>query len=210
MPSEEAIPETTPVQPQSMRGFAPVFYPGAMSARSASTVSLGLGEDRADIDFQLPLVAMGRVTGAVLGPDGRPVPNMMVALNDPQHDEFEQGTETDGNGRFQFERVVPGTYAVTAGKGHATGHITFSAKKFSVEDGVFLVFLDKMREVRITGSAIARPPEVVHAETERRSSAPAGSAAGEVTVAGSATSDVVLTLEPPRTVAGRITTEGES
>lgn len=205
MPNEDAIPETkaSPL----MQGFAPVFYPGAMSARAASTISLALGEDRADVDFQMPLVALGRVTGTVLAADGRPAANVTVMIADREHDDFEQAAQTDNNGRFAFERVVPGTYSVIAGKGHAGGHFTFSAKKFFVEaDGFSIALDDRKRASALVGRMLGE----VAVETERRGPAPPGTASEEVTVTGSATSDVALTLEPPRSVAGRIAMDGAS
>jgi hypothetical protein len=60
IPDDEGIPETKG-GPQ-ISGFAPAFYPGTMTARSAGVISLGLGEDRSDIDFQVPLVQMGSVS----------------------------------------------------------------------------------------------------------------------------------------------------
>jgi hypothetical protein len=200
IPDDEGIPGTK-AGPQ-MSGFAPAFYPGTMTARSAGVISLGLGEERSDIDFQVPLVPLGRVTGTVLSTEGKPVTNIPVSLVNREFGDFERGTETDGAGRFIFEQVVPGAYIVSVGKASAGGHITVMAKKFRIDGNDFSLAMDRKREIYL--EAEVDPSGRVIRTTS------VGSASGEVNVTGMATSDIVLTMEPMRTVAGRITTEGSS
>ena len=200
IPDDEGIPGTK-AGPQ-MSGFAPAFYPGTMTARSAGVISLGLGEERSDIDFPVPLVPLGRVTGTVLSTEGKPVTNIPVSLVNREFGDFERGTETDGAGRFMFEQVVPGAYIVSVGKASAGGHITVMAKKFRIDGNDFSLAMDRKREIYL--EAEVDPSGRVIRTTS------VGSASGEVNVTGMATSDIVLTMEPMRTVAGRITTEGSS
>ena len=218
VPDEESIPEAKD-RPQ-IAGFAPAFYPGTMTARSAGVISLGLGEDRSDIDFQVPLVPLGRVTGIVLSTDGKPVTNIPVSLANREFGDFERGTETDGAGRFLFERVVPGAYAVSAGRATGGGHVTLLANKlrldgnFRIDGNDYSIALDRKRDVSEGIKALETKLTYIEAEVDPSGRVTrvksVGSASGEVSVTGMGTSDVVLTMEPLRTVAGRITTEGSS
>ena len=49
--------------------YAPVYYPGTTSPASATKVTLGIGEEKAGVDFQLQLVPTARVQGTVVGPE---------------------------------------------------------------------------------------------------------------------------------------------
>jgi protocatechuate 3,4-dioxygenase beta subunit len=212
IPDDEGIPETKP-GPQ-MSGFAPAFYPGTMTARSAGVISLGLGEDRADIDFQVPLVPLGRVTGIVLSTEGKPVTNIPVSLANREFGDFERGTETDGAGRFTFEQVVPGAYTVSVGKASGGGHVMLMAKNFRIDGNDYSLAIDGKREGREITRTLETKLRFMEAEIDSngrvKGATLVGSASGEVSVTGTATSDIVLTMEPLRTVAGRITTEGSS
>ncbi len=181
-PGPDSVPGST--RRPATQAFAPVFYQGTLRARTASLVSIGPGEERSDVDVQLPLVGLGSVTGVVLGLDGRPAQGVAVSLMDQEHEGLEELVQTDGLGRFLFERVAPGTYVVTAG----------------ARSGVFVSRAARKGHVVI---------EIAEPEAPARS-APAGTASGDVTVVSGGASDVVLTLEPARTVAGRIVWEGSS
>jgi protocatechuate 3,4-dioxygenase beta subunit len=212
IPEDEGGPETK-AGPQ-VTGFAPAFYPGTMTARTAGVISLGLGEDRSEIDFQLPLVPLGRVTGAVFSTDGKPVTNIPVTLANKEHGDFEQGTQTDSAGRFTFERVVPGAYTVSVGRGTGAGHFAFVSKTFRIAGSDFSVALDSKRDVVEATKALGTKLQFLEAEVDSNGhitrTTTVGSASGEVNVTGMATSDIVLTMESLRTVAGRIMTEGSS
>ena len=213
VPDDESIPEAKNA-PQ-VSGFAPAFYPGTMTARTAGVVSLGLGEDRSDIDFQVPLVPLGRVAGTVLSTEGKPVTNIPVRLANREFGDFEQGTITDGAGRFTFDRVVPGTYAVLAGKGGGgNGHVTLMAGKLKIDGNDYSLAIDRKREVYEVTKAMENQLRFIEAEIDPNGRVTrttfVGSASGEVTVTGTATSDIVLSMEPLRTITGRIVTEGSS
>ena len=209
VPDEEGIPETKNA-PQGS-GFAPAFYPGTMTARTAGVISLGLGEERSDIDFQMPLVPLGRIASTVLSTEGKPVTNVPVSLVDRDYGDFVQGTVTDGAGRFAFDRIVPGTYTALAGKSASGGHVV---SKRIVLDGDFSISLDRKRELYEVTRALESQLRFVEAEIDPSGKVTrtnvVGSASAEVTVTGMTTSDVVLTMEPLRTIAGRIVTEGSS
>ena len=53
------------VEQQQNTAYAPVYYPGTTSETSATTLTLGVGEERASVDFRLELVPTAHVDGTV-------------------------------------------------------------------------------------------------------------------------------------------------
>ena len=56
-------------------GYTPVFYPGTTSAAGATSITLGRGEERAGVDFQVQLVQTARIEVVVIPPAGVPAPS---------------------------------------------------------------------------------------------------------------------------------------
>jgi hypothetical protein len=100
--------------------YAPVYYPGTASPSGAATITLGVGEERSGVDFQLQLVPTARVQGTVVSPDGTMPANVQISLvpaatvgNVPMEiGTF--GSRVDGNGQFTFRDVTPGQYTLQA------------------------------------------------------------------------------------------------
>jgi hypothetical protein len=191
-------------------GFAPIFYQAAASAHAAAAVPIRLGEDRPGVDLQLPLVTLARITGVVLDADGRPASAVEVALDPGSFaDGREQTARTEADGRFTFDDVVPGSYVVTAGGG---GH-----REFKVS---YMKLVGDAHELDLELSATRQPAwhlaggyllsGNVRVTEGRRENAARGMAVADVSVTGGTVSELVLTLEPLRTVSGRVTFEGTS
>ena len=214
MPPESHDDEQKP--PTQISGFVSMFYPSGVSARSASPIPLGLGSDRTGVDLQLPLVPLGRVTGVVIDRDGRPVPDILVALSDREHSDMEQGTQTDRNGRFEFDRLGPGTYVARAGTqaSSARKHFSISYDSVSIDSaalqvsGDVKVLLGRLRERDMF--AADQPAKEFEVSTAPAKTSARGSATADVSVTGGTISELVLTLDAPRTVAGRVVFDGSS
>jgi acetyl-CoA acetyltransferase len=63
-------------------GYATVYHPSTTQLQSAAAVTLGISEERPNVDIQLQLVPMAKVTGAVMGPDGVPMAGSSIQLVD--------------------------------------------------------------------------------------------------------------------------------
>ena len=100
--------------------YAPVFYPGTTAPGTATTVALGVGDERGGIDFQMQLVPTARVEGTVITPEGMQPQNLqisLVALGDGGAAAIPgvgSSSTRVNQGRFQFSAVNPGQYRLTA------------------------------------------------------------------------------------------------
>ena len=104
---------------ESNVGYAPVYYPGTTTSSSASTVALGVSEERQGLDFQLQLVNTANVSGQVITPDGDAAGVFLTLVN-----ETEQALGANLNtarvqpdGTFTFTNVAPGQYMLQARAG---------------------------------------------------------------------------------------------
>jgi hypothetical protein len=166
-------------------GYAPVYYPGTTSPAEAGTIALGAGEEKPGVDFQLQRVPVARVEGLVVNPTGQPLQNIQVSLVSaagslPGIDN--NGTRAGAEGRFQLSNVAPGQYTLIA--------------QATQNPGGRDIMLSKLQ-----GGPPARP--VAPAAAPLRFWAMTA-----VSVDGRNLSNIVLTLQPGMTVAGRVMFEG--
>jgi uncharacterized protein (DUF2141 family) len=109
--------------------YAPVFHPGVTDLGMASTVALGLGEERTGVDVTVQLVPMATITGTVTSPAGALPQFVSVHLMTAgSNTEMLVGAGLRGtsaspgpDGRFTFPAVAPGTYTVKATVGASGG-----------------------------------------------------------------------------------------
>ena len=102
--------------PYRMPGYAPSYYPGAVSASDAQPVTIGAGDDLSAIEIRLAPGHGVRVTGTALDSAGQPSYRGRVRLAGSDRSgalappAVEVATQADG--AFAFEGVAPGDYVV--------------------------------------------------------------------------------------------------
>jgi protocatechuate 3,4-dioxygenase beta subunit len=106
-------------EPQA--AYAPVYYPGTATPSGASSVTIGVGEERGGIDFQLQLVPTARVEGMVSSADGTLPQGTQVSLVAADRGNMPSIPGIGGNqarvgadGRFSFTNITPGQYTLQA------------------------------------------------------------------------------------------------
>lgn len=167
-------------EPQS--GYAPVCYPGTTTPTSSGAIALGVGEERAGVDFQLQLVPVGFVEGMVTAPAGASPQNIQISLINTGMDFPGLGnnsTRASSDGRFRMSNVAPGQYKLLA-----RGTIRPERRE-----------LVEQPAGRGRGRGGEGQPTRLWA-------------AADVSMDGSNVSNVMLALQPGMTVSGQIMFEG--
>jgi len=100
-------------------GYSPTYYPGTPNGGEAQRIALGAGEEKGNADFGLLPVKLAKVTGTVIGSDGKPVEGAMINLAPRNAGEMPfpnpfGGSRTDKNGNFTLPSVAPGDYTLRA------------------------------------------------------------------------------------------------
>ena len=98
-------------------GYAPVCYPGTVSASAATPIPLGIAEERPGVDFQLQLAPLARVEGTVVNSTGADLREIQITLSDPEQAGLSVtnlGARADREGRFRLMNVPPGQYTLRA------------------------------------------------------------------------------------------------
>jgi hypothetical protein len=180
-----------PLQTQATSGYAPVYYPGTATSSGATTVTLGISEERAGMDLQLQLVPLGTISGTVVGDGTRSPSGTEVRLTSPDNALAGLGGRTTfalGDGAFKFVNVPPGRYRVTARAG--------TRQEVFVDDsgGQARVMMQFSAAARGDGPRAGGPPPAQ----------PARWASAEVSLTGRETQTVTLQLQPGVTVSGRV------
>jgi hypothetical protein len=99
--------------------YAPVYYPGTTTPASAARVTLGVGEERSGVDFQLQLVPTAKVRGSVVSSDGTVPQGAQISLQMAGQQDVPSvpGMNTTmsriaADGTFAFQNVTPGQYTL--------------------------------------------------------------------------------------------------
>jgi hypothetical protein len=91
-----------------------VFYPGTTSAAQARFVTLGPGEERSSVDFDVAYVPVAHIAGSVVGPTGGGTRAYVRLIPHPADALIEsggfRGVTTEASGAFAFDAVPPGRY----------------------------------------------------------------------------------------------------
>jgi hypothetical protein len=106
-----------PQAEEQSTGYAPVYFPGAVTATQAGTVTLNIGEERTSVDFQLVRVPLANVEGTVVNSTGQPTETVQITLSDAAASvpgAITMGVRANADGRFRLSNVPPGSYRLTA------------------------------------------------------------------------------------------------
>jgi len=107
---------------QDQTNYAPTYFPGVPSVNEAKAITVGLSQEILDINFNMLLVRVARISGHVLNPDGTPVTSGNVNLQLEAAGGGGRGAQIGVNygGRIQWDgaytvgNVAPGRYVLRA------------------------------------------------------------------------------------------------
>jgi len=98
-------------------GYSSTYYPGTPSIAEAQRISLAAGQESSSADFALVAVRLARVSGIVIGSDGKPLEGAAVSTV-PANREFgglaQHNARTAKDGSFTLNSVPPGDYTLQA------------------------------------------------------------------------------------------------
>ncbi len=97
-------------------GYAPTYFPGTTNGADAQRLTLAVGQEAQSTDFALLPVRLAKITGVVIGPDGKPVEGSMINAT-PRGGEagfmmLAGAARSDKNGSFTLSNVAPGDYTL--------------------------------------------------------------------------------------------------
>jgi hypothetical protein len=99
-------------------GYAATYYPGTPNVVEAQRITLAAGQESPSADFALVAVRLAKVSGIVIGPDGKPLEGTQVSAV-PANRDFggllgQTSARTAKDGSFTLNSVPPGDYALQA------------------------------------------------------------------------------------------------
>ena len=110
-----------PTASEPKSGYAPTYYPGTSNGSEAQKIALAVGQEMSSADFSLLPVRLVRVTGTVIGSDGRPFEGAMISTTSRNQADggfmmfpMAGSSRTDKNGNFTLNNVAPGEYTLQA------------------------------------------------------------------------------------------------
>jgi hypothetical protein len=109
-PSIDTSPGPSAEEPRRSVALAPVFYPGTAHRTTALPITVGRGEERGGLDFQMQYVPTAIVSGTV--PAGSNVSSVALIQTNDNRGLLITRVVNAPNGRFQFGGIEPGTYTV--------------------------------------------------------------------------------------------------
>lgn len=114
-PQQPRPPE--PARPSAAQfNYAQVFAPSALDPLSAPSVKLAAGEEVGGVDILMQFIQKARIEGAIVYPDGKPVPTRLLISRQSSVSALNSATESPGvqTGRVASGGLSPGPYNVFA------------------------------------------------------------------------------------------------
>ena len=94
-------------------GYAPTYYPGSTLLSDAQRVPVTIGQETANVNFDLPLTRVATVSGTATDSQGKPLANSVIMMTSPM---LYAGVPTISpalvrpDGTFTISNVTPGDY----------------------------------------------------------------------------------------------------
>jgi hypothetical protein len=99
-------------------GYAATYYPGTTTASEAQRITLAPGQEASSADFPLAAVRLARVTGIVIGSDGKPLEGVAISASPASRDVglmmAPSSARSQKDGSFTLNSVPPGDYTLQA------------------------------------------------------------------------------------------------
>jgi hypothetical protein len=111
-----AVSGASPSASVPRSGYSSTYYPGTPNITEAQRVTLGAGQESPSADFALAAVRLARVSGIVVGSDGKPLEGAAVSAVPANRDfvgvlgQFSARSGKDGS--FTLNSVPPGDYTL--------------------------------------------------------------------------------------------------
>jgi len=117
-------PPAPDLVPPGAYAYAPVFYPGVVTPSAATTIKLGVSEERDGVDFAVQYTRMSTVEGTITNPDGAVPPiQFAIATGGLRLQSLTGSTPTfslqpgSSSRAFKYTNVAPGRYVISVRTG---------------------------------------------------------------------------------------------
>lgn len=111
-------PASTALPPGFETGYAQTYFPGAAGPAGAQAVTVAIAQEAQNTDFALLPVRLARVSGTVIGSEGKPLGSAMVVARPVEAAGIglgmPPGRPTGPDGRFDIPGLAPGDYILQA------------------------------------------------------------------------------------------------
>jgi hypothetical protein len=106
----------TPPAASRPRVYAPIFFPGTLSAVNAAPIRLTSGEERSGLDIRLSMVPTSNLEGIIQLPSEVASNDVQIALlrNSDESSRLMAQRTPDASFRFAIPNLAPGTYTAVA------------------------------------------------------------------------------------------------
>ncbi len=99
-------------------GYSSTYYPGTPNVAEAQRITLAPGQESPSADFALVAVRLAKVSGIVIGSDGKPLEGSQISVV-PSNREFggllgQNSARSGKDGSFTLNSVPPGDYSLQA------------------------------------------------------------------------------------------------
>ena len=150
---------------ENQKAYAPTYFPGVTSITEAHPITLGLSQTSADVDFNLQLVHVARVSGHVIDPDGTATwsGNVSLVVDSATVGRgagfgMNYGSRIQYDGTFEISNVPPGRYTLQA-RGNDNDAPQFASQPLTVGSTDIDVSIGLGNSATITGTIVFPPSQ---------------------------------------------------